>query len=835
MTKQSLLSLIFFCASVLGGCGGGSEGSGSTPVPDDTGSVVNNTAPTAVAGADQFVSVGEQVTLNGSQSSDVDGDTLSFNWRIMSQPSTSQASLDSSAQSLVTFSPDVAGTYILGLIVNDGSVDSVQDTVTVSAELVNQAPVANAGNDQEVTLGQLVMLSGSASVDPDGTELHYQWTFLSRPTGSSVTLVNAETIRSEFTADVAGSYLVGLIVNDGVIDSAQDSVSITVMPAVINQPPIANAGVDQQVPLGQLVSLSGIASQDPDGDQLTYNWVFVTKPGGSNAVLSDAQTVNAQFNTDVAGSYQVGLIVNDGQVDSMQDIAVITVSAGDTNQAPVANAGNDQSITVSEAVTLSGSLSSDPDNDTLSYLWSIVSKPAQSSTVLSNTTSQSVQITPDLAGTYQVSLVVNDGKLNSIADIVVITAQAQLPVAHAGADQDVTVGDFVTLDGAQSTGTDLTYQWQIVNKPDNSMVELNSADQVSIEFNADISGTFELSLTVAVGGSVSTADIVKVTASNTNVNITDKIFTNEAVSCRNYEGSYFSNVTDIKRSADFTGDVVMSVGNTTCTITMNAIPNHDFNDNTASFATDTSAQNLVYTLPITASPAATITPQGIGITEGILLNGVTLDLLPAACYGVGNEPIGREKIGCGADQNDNPWRYDPMSPLSTFGTDAHNAHTQPSGKYHYHGNPVAMFSQTCGSRASAVIGFAADGYPIYGSCFKDPATGNIRKATSSYVLKNSGGVRQAVTGYTTPVGGTGAVASNNYDGQFRGDWEYQVNAGDLDECNGMSIDGQYGYYVTNAFPWVLGCFKGSLDSSFTRPQNLERRSHSHDDSAEHHH
>jgi len=87
-----------------------------------------------------------------------------------------------------------------------------------------------------------------------------------------------------------------------------------------------------------------------------------------------------------------------------------------------------------------------------------------------------------------------------------------------------------------------------------------------------------------------------------------------------------------------------------------------------------------------------------------------------------------------------------------------------------------------------------------------------------------------------PVGGTGAVASSNYDGQFRGDWEYQANQGDLDECNGMTVDGQYGYYVTDTFPWVLGCFKGNLDTSFTAgPQNLQRRSHSHGDAEEHRH
>jgi hypothetical protein len=168
-----------------------------------------------------------------------------------------------------------------------------------------------------------------------------------------------------------------------------------------------------------------------------------------------------------------------------------------------------------------------------------------------------------------------------------------------------------------------------------------------------------------------------------------------------------------------------------------------------------------------------------------------------------------------------------MSTLNTFGTDNHNAHTQPTGSYHYHGNPMAMFEQTCSDKPSAVIGFAADGFPIYGSCVVDNS-GVIRKALSSYSLKNNGSVRQAVAGYATPVGGVGEVRSNNYDGQFRGDWQYVQNSGDLDQCNGMTVNGQYGYYITDSFPWGLNCHKGIVDNSFsTRPTNLARRSHSH--------
>ncbi len=319
--------------------------------------------------------------------------------------------------------------------------------------------------------------------------------------------------------------------------------------------------------------------------------------------------------------------------------------------------------------------------------------------------------------------------------------------------------------------------------------------------------------TACGGGSSSTSGSLSSTSSNTTtddpVDITDSEFSKRSGDCADYVDSYFSNVIDAQSSAAFVGDLAISVSSGDCIFQTNAIPNHDFNVN-GSFATPVSAQSATYR--VTTSPAFAASNTDLELGESaIFLNGVKLDLLPAACFDVGTEPLGQEKIGCGQDQIENPWRYDPMSPLNDFGTDDNNAHTQPDGTYHYHGNPLAMFDAQCESNMSVspVIGFAADGFPIYGPCFDD--SGTIRKATSSYVLKS--GARQDVTGYTTPTV-TGNVQHSYYDGQFRGDWEYSTGSGDLDECNGMTVDGQYGYYVTDTFPWVMNCLKGTKHSNF---------------------
>lgn len=323
-----------------------------------------------------------------------------------------------------------------------------------------------------------------------------------------------------------------------------------------------------------------------------------------------------------------------------------------------------------------------------------------------------------------------------------------------------------------------------------------------------------LSLSVVSCGSSSSTGSSVATLSDgstsTSTNITNILFTQQSANCADYVASYLSNVIDAQSLTSFAGSLVISVSGSECNFVSNAIPNHDFNVN-GSFATVVSAQNNTYTITTSPLVAASITELALQ-ESAIFLNGVKLDLFAAACYGVGSEPLGNEKIGCGPSEIANPWRYDPMSPLNSFGTDDNNAHTQPDGTYHYHGNPLAMFDLQCESNMSEspVIGFAADGFPIYGPCFND--NGTVRKALSSYVIK--AGARQTVAHYTTPVAGQGSVVSGNYDGQFRGDWEYSNGTGDLDECNGMTLNGQYAYYITETFPWVMNCYKGTRYSSF---------------------
>ena len=720
-------------------------------------------------------------------------------------------------------------------------VNNVKSQVQVLARLevdkaTNTAPIAEAGEDFVISLGQAVNLDGSKSSDADDNTLTYMWS-LSSPQGSTVNLNNSTSVMPSFTPDIVGDYTVSLVVNDGFNDSDIDAINISVI--ATNVAPIANAGVEQSVNVGSFVSLDGSSSSDVNNDTLTYQWSLQT-PTNSNASLSSTVVAKPTFTADIEGAYIASLVVNDGTENSSPD--TVTINVVQENRAPTANAGANSEIETGSLVTLDGSASSDLDNDPLTFKWSLT-KPNSSNSQLSDTMVAAPTLTPDIDGEYIATLIVNDGTLDSEANSVIISAVTtnQAPIANAGGDQTITTGLIAHLSGVLSSDNEndtLSYNWVIQTKPTYSEVNLTTQTDSTSSLTPDIPGEYTISLIVNDGKKSSLEDLVIVTAVNNNVDITDDEFVNRNDSCTSYVGTYFSNVSDIKNSTNFTGSITITAAQNKCTLVSNSIPNHDFNDSSAAFASNVAENSLSYNIPAAPVKASSVTELSLDTTNVITLNGVEVDILPAACYNEGSEPIGREKIGC----NDmaHPWRYDPMSSFNNFGTDQHNAHPQPSGLYHYHGNPMAMFDQECDAsgKPSPVIGFAADGYPVYGLCFTDRDTGSVRKAISSYALKNNGGVRQDEGTYLTPTAGNGGIVSDNYDGQFRNDWEYVQGNGDLDECNGMEINGQYGYYITNTYPWVLNCFKGEPDPSFISSPGSPgylNKAHSHGTSGEHTH
>ena len=330
----------------------------------------------------------------------------------------------------------VPGTYMVTLQVAAaapkfrGEQDPPPATLEYSQEVnvlnANTPPVANAGPDQSVFLptgaqSPPVTLDGSASYDPDDDPLTYAWQFVTVPQGSASALTGADTVNPTFVPDRKGDYVIQLIVNDGTLDSAPDTVVVTVG----NRPPVANAGLNQSLFLGGNVTLDGSDSSDPDGDSLTYAWTVATSPAGSTPVLTGAGTVSPTFTADRKGDYVIELTVEDDSAATDADTVVVTI----LNRPPLAEAGLNQTMLVDEEVTLDGSNSTDPDLDPLTYAWTVVTSPAGSTPVLTGADTVGPTFSADRKGDYVIELTVEDDSAATDSDTVVVTIGNRPPTA----------------------------------------------------------------------------------------------------------------------------------------------------------------------------------------------------------------------------------------------------------------------------------------------------------------------------------------------------------------------------------------------------------------------
>ena len=276
-----------------------------------------NHPPLADAGLPQSAFRDDVVSLDGSASSDPDGDPLTFSWTL-TPPAGSAAALSDATAVKPSFTVDLLGDYAAELTVNDGFEDSAPDAVTISTS--NAAPVADAGPDQAITLvGTTVTLDGSMSFDPEGDAFTFAWTLTSWPTGSAAALSDSSIVKPTFVADVNGTYEITLVVTD---EFGAASTPDSVTASFDNVQPVADAGGNQAVVVGDLVTLDGSGSSDANGDPLTFSWSEVSKPSGSTADLTGT-TASIAFTADLAGTYIASLVVNDGIVDSAASNATV--------------------------------------------------------------------------------------------------------------------------------------------------------------------------------------------------------------------------------------------------------------------------------------------------------------------------------------------------------------------------------------------------------------------------------------------------------------------------------------------------------------------------------
>ena len=286
--------------------------------------------------------------------------------------------------------------------------------------------------------------------------------------------------------------------------------------------PIADAGSDQSVLMGTLVTLNGTGSS---GASLTYGWSQV--PGGPSVALTGATTAHPTFTAptvpSTGGNVTLQLVVCEGSSSNCSDPAIVNVHITNVNRPPVAEAGPDQTVQEGSPVILDGSASYDPDVEPLTYTWlQVFGTPVSLVHPNTSTPSFTAPSVGASGGQVDFELIVTDARGLNHSDYisVVISNVNQPPITDAGPDQTRNENTLVTLDGSASSDPDLDtlhFSWSQTGGP---IVLLTGANTPNPTFTAPTVGpggtvlTFQL--VVNDGQASGSADTVRVAIQDVN-------------------------------------------------------------------------------------------------------------------------------------------------------------------------------------------------------------------------------------------------------------------------------------------------------------------------------
>ena len=308
-----------------------------------------------------------------------------------------------------------------------------------------------------------------------------------------------------------------------------------------------------------------------------------------------------------------------------------------------------------------------------------------------------------------------------------------------------------------------------------------------------LSASALITLTACGGGSNSTT-----TTASTPTTSTSASANTTGVAC-----DYSHNALNANSLVNLTSTASWSCSTSVRKLTANGVPDHDVGPFIIQADLDfkIAAQSVSFSAPF--APVLSGTARQLGGPEGdigYILNGVKID--PGTGGNCNNSGSNCTLLGQAG-----PWRMEALGQTSfNFGADKSNAHVQPGGTYHYHGIPEGFIQKLGKGQAMTLIGWAADGFPIYARYGYSEAA---NAASTLKVVKSSFRVKAAAD--------ANRPAASLYPmGTFLQDYEYVAGLGDLDECNGRTgvtpefPTGTYHYFATDTFPYLQRCIKGQI-------------------------
>ncbi|MGA1825953.1 MAG: PKD domain-containing protein [bacterium] len=357
-----------------------------TDVPDEENTYTPSLShpPSANAGPDQIVSEGYTVKLDASNSHDPDNDIAAYQWEQIAGSNVMLTDYNDDQPTFITPPVDEGGeSFVFRITVTDSTGNQSTDTCIITVTWSNQVPVAYAGKDLIAGEGELVILDGINSIDPDDTIIAYLWEQID---GVQVIISDPASVRTNFTApnvDEDGESLEFMLtVTD--IHGLKSSDTIIVNICSNNPPPVANSGPDQIVDEGVTIQLDASGSTHADNG-ISYQWIqlsgipvtlsdptaatpsFVTPPVNTNEITLTFQCIT-EDNSGLRNTDEVTITIIDNGITGFPDEAITTTTI--TNEAIGINVHNGANLVLLEHVNPESitDISVEPDNYILGYI-----------------------------------------------------------------------------------------------------------------------------------------------------------------------------------------------------------------------------------------------------------------------------------------------------------------------------------------------------------------------------------------------------------------------------------------------------------------------------------
>jgi hypothetical protein len=494
-----------------------------------------NATPVADAGSNTSVTTGQAVTLDGSNSSDSDSDPLTYNWLISSKPNGSNATLSNSSAANPTFVPDLDGTYIIQLIVNDGKEDSYADTVFINSSTPNQIPIANAGADQfNIDAGSTVTLDGTASGDGDGTIINYQWTQIA---GDAVSLNTSNLAQPTFTApstmaDQTLTFSLVVTDNNGATSENLETVNIEVLAQGVQPMPTYQSSITNKTkPIASIELSDGeiIDFNDFDGglssvsnnitltgynsllDAFTPNYSYLWRVINGTGTLSATDTAGISATGTALGAFELGLVVSELTDSSAEATSSVTIQEVPDNIEPTVNLVPNTlvyNLTVGDTFTLPTATLTDNRDATRTIA----------------PTSNNVNTATE--GSYSVVYSGYQDQAGNVADTVTITVNVAeelvnpslVVTASINASSTVYVDSSFIATSSVSTNPAqnnpiYSYQWRVIS----GTAAINAPTASSTSITPTATGSLQIGLIATLNGTSSQEAIYNITVIEQNI------------------------------------------------------------------------------------------------------------------------------------------------------------------------------------------------------------------------------------------------------------------------------------------------------------------------------